>query len=1162
MTGKGQAASISRPRKEAGTLDFPKLTPVQRNAAQGVLALLSGIAKAQSLVDQAPTDLIRIEPVRHNCTILLDGDRGSGKTSLLVSTLDALQRNLGQSVDTQYPHSVTDEWKKVLAEHLNGVVVVPIALIDLAPLPSSSNLLLLMVSCLERLVLRMEGHFTAGAGNHNGRVPWMGDMQKPIPSRQYWTELANAIVECWEGDDRRRQVPSDLEAYAREQMTAEQQRQELSLHIDRFLSALHSDFRKYLVESRSMFRRSEPPPVLFLLAVDDADMNPGRVGELLDALRVLGHRQLAFLLTGNSRLFQQSLRRSCLVALGGKRVRTSDTTSRAVRMSELLASQIYDKLIPPQHRYPLSRLAPQERLHVLVSTTFTGLDLGDVASLTSLLEKVTPAVLAFFDTLPWLMESLPGQLRGLQNLALLCQRLDDSEQVLARSQTSASGSSQPDTVPLFTIVEELWRWAIEDAGLLDPERAVGSVARNANQEGLRVTLQANVASKPLRVLPSVSLLPQTRKQPTATVSVIPFLTNILMDDASLLAEERAAWAALLLAALTACKYGGQVSALAATSTNGLEPLLVLVHLRIEVREASGMSSTEQFDVGWPIPHGLSLHEQILLAHEWKRKTSHLSAAASLGSDFVTRFIDVLLQFARSCSAHPMLDAPPDEREAALDPKLARVVSLSRTFASSSAHLTSSIRSWAQGGVGLLAAPESGLELKVANHVLLTMRRKFGATAWPEVRRALRHSRRMRFQGGTAQWGRVAKLDDQPVGDHDQTEVLSSTIDRAFPEYDWRLEVEEGTEAAATRIFSKANITAALSTVKLFECASAHWLRQLEGCVAADKTPGELASRLRDAWQATGRQESYGVVLDLQAASQAAKQEPLDVLREIRPQLQVQRLPVGAVLGSVGREAGLLPATVREAAIPAFSKTTSELSPLQVGILHLLFDDSQDGASDVPLVANWQWPAVSVGVGPADLGLEIPWPGMRFRSFAAAGYVISHWNQAMQPLRESRRRIRREQLDALAYYYLRLCLKSSTQEEVSFVLSEQAPEASAWKELLDSLAREVSRSAGGPRQKVLVGAPLGEVLLLIPLLAAPESGLSYAAVRAILSYLNEHDPQHSQIKASLALRQERLQNLDGAAADLLQHLEESARLDEHPFQIWLDGLNLSGKAVRS
>jgi hypothetical protein len=176
-------------------------------------------------------------------------------------------------------------------------------------------------------------------------------------------------------------------------------------------------------------------------------------------------------------------------------------------------------------------------------------------------------------------------------------------------------------------------------------------------------------------------------------------------------------------------------------------------------------------------------------------------------------------------------------------------------------------------------------------------------------------------------------------------------------------------------------------------------------------------------------------------------------------------------------------------------------------------------------------------------------------------VTEAWNQAVEFLRRAGHRAGDgELLDLLAFFYIRCCISAATSSPMPTHLPENAPLERAWSELLEQMVKGSAPSSLQPL-RFRSGIAIAELWLQIPLLAMPESGLSFAGVRALILFLQERDKDHHHLQSALKLRKARLatqlwterdwQECQAAAERVLEYLEKIARNVDHPFQVWLD-----------
>ena len=113
------------------------------------------------------------------------------------------------------------------------------------------------------------------------RAPWNLDADDELKSRTSWKRLQRSVLMGWDSNVPQRRAQVDPEEYFHEQEQAVRDRLELPHCFVEFMDALEADFRAR--------HATDKAPILFLVAVDDADMNPRRTVELLELLRKLWH---------------------------------------------------------------------------------------------------------------------------------------------------------------------------------------------------------------------------------------------------------------------------------------------------------------------------------------------------------------------------------------------------------------------------------------------------------------------------------------------------------------------------------------------------------------------------------------------------------------------------------------------------------------------------------------------------------------------------------------------------------------------------------------------------------------------------------------------------------------------------------------------------------
>jgi hypothetical protein len=439
------------PRPEAFA---PKegLTQAQRRAVQGVTDLVAHWARLaeaaerfqtlpHSPLEQLAKNALRlpwlaeVEERRYAQVALIDGERGTGKTSALLSLRLEWARALQRSMVPDVSAGPSEP----------AHVVVPLPILDLQPHPPRQSLLGVLLGVFDPL--------------HRSLLPDEEEAQRSVPAylvaspqardralHRAWDTIFRAIA-AWEGHAQRRSDRLAEDVYWRDLRDETARVSRLSEHFKAYIDALVKAWRD---DPRTSRQRP-----LFAVMVDDADMNPTRSVELLELLRTLSHPRVFFVLTGDSTLFELMLRKHLRSAAAMPQPNGDfGLDHRDAEIVQRLAWDVLDRIIPPpqrmkmagrapwpepradghpqaQLRYALERLLPHPSAKVPLSDFFHALD--DQAD-----------ELRFADALPW-------RLRHTLDLTMLVRaRLRDTP--------AHSAGDDPGTAQSFPQNEVLKAW--------------------------------------------------------------------------------------------------------------------------------------------------------------------------------------------------------------------------------------------------------------------------------------------------------------------------------------------------------------------------------------------------------------------------------------------------------------------------------------------------------------------------------------------------------------------------------------------------------------------------------------------------------------------------------------------------------------------------------
>lgn len=393
-------AERRRLHRESRPQEWENLFKTQQDAITAIHVLLGDIA--EDLV-QAPhpserdldplARLVRIDRARSNRVLLIEGGRGAGKTSVLVTLVDLWRRTAKRGV-VDHPHPE-------VAAALRSLAVVPTSIIDLQPLPESAHLMLHVCGHLRSFA-------TLGSRDASGE-----QTRDATATETTWEAFARGAAKVWQPRNERssRLTPEDL---AEELADVEVERLELDERFHKFVDALVAELGR---------QREFDRPILLVVPIDDADLNPWRSLEVLDLIRWLRHPQVAFVLAGHSELFRQVIHAETLGNLARPLRGLRATPARVEEIYgekkiKLLARDIYNKLIPPSHRARIY-VSPSRDFLKRLEPTLRAIDVSIDAPMLRRLNEDEPANLFEYLRDAGLAPVLPSELRRLFHFAEL-----------------------------------------------------------------------------------------------------------------------------------------------------------------------------------------------------------------------------------------------------------------------------------------------------------------------------------------------------------------------------------------------------------------------------------------------------------------------------------------------------------------------------------------------------------------------------------------------------------------------------------------------------------------------------------------------------------------------------------------------------------------------
>lgn len=341
----------SAPVMDTQPIAVDRLTEEAWHKLREILDLLNNIG-AENRTQTRPARTARgpwatLEQARTYRVLMLDGPRGTGKTSLLLTLIDQWDRRReGRPAVDPRPHEAEPAAKQPQPPRRTSLLkegdvgVRALQPLDFDPHPAHLHPYAWLVLAFQPLVDWL-------AGSARPRLPGESTDR---PLRDIWQDLYTQALIGWDEHVQRGQMTVDIDDFVASSLERHR-----GWH---HLRENWQDFIDHLLRELALAGQLQADELL-VLPIDDLDLHPSMAGDLLRALRLMRHRRLVFLLTGDSTHLQRVLarelypRRKSLEHLDDGEAQENQLRYRA------LAIDIINKAIPPSGRFqvPLLTLA-------------------------------------------------------------------------------------------------------------------------------------------------------------------------------------------------------------------------------------------------------------------------------------------------------------------------------------------------------------------------------------------------------------------------------------------------------------------------------------------------------------------------------------------------------------------------------------------------------------------------------------------------------------------------------------------------------------------------------------------------------------------------------------------------------------------------------------
>lgn len=346
MTG---SRFITRLRAEAQYLGSDSLSGGQCEAAESLLDLLDDALKESTATPEAS---------RYNRVLLLEGERGCGKSSL-IHTLrswmdpedpeqqilaDLLRERRARRAETDSPATRGQSLKSRALERIQTVDWLEPLRLD--PLFPGTNLLAAVLARVEKIATRLLTRDERY--NRQGMLEPVSRVDRALHELD---NLRRHAITGFEGNLEQARNTLPPENYANTVNDNETQKLELKSKLNKILGEIRA----------GSSRNAGDVEGIYVLTIEDIDMRPSRAAEVLRLAYEIAVPRLVVLLVGTLDVLDRSLRFKYLNEISSLTGAGDEETTRLnAELSNELSSSALSKMLPLSHRIHLGNMRPQE----------------------------------------------------------------------------------------------------------------------------------------------------------------------------------------------------------------------------------------------------------------------------------------------------------------------------------------------------------------------------------------------------------------------------------------------------------------------------------------------------------------------------------------------------------------------------------------------------------------------------------------------------------------------------------------------------------------------------------------------------------------------------------------------------------------------------------
>ena len=340
-------------RAEARSASWDELDHHQREAFKHIASMLNetlqDLQNTKSQPNASRGSSFKALRDKSSRIAFLSGARGTGKTTLLLSLEEATSNREAEGFQAE-------EIQKVLLPLQEGRLIW-LEPLDMEPMPSQVNLLAAILSRIEAALQDKMDWFSVPA-DREGEYRPQGLFDLDVGSRNplmQFRSLQNDIALAWEGNLKDRGGQIDPDPYAIEVIRTERSRLNVNAKFAEALEVLAVPMKAHRPQTQ------EP---VFILPVDDLDLNPSACLELLRLLRMISVPRFFTLVLGDLDITSVVLNLKFSNNFAEVAGSLSNTYQDVIKdKATEVAQNALRKLIPPGQRVGLDVMRVWESLY-------------------------------------------------------------------------------------------------------------------------------------------------------------------------------------------------------------------------------------------------------------------------------------------------------------------------------------------------------------------------------------------------------------------------------------------------------------------------------------------------------------------------------------------------------------------------------------------------------------------------------------------------------------------------------------------------------------------------------------------------------------------------------------------------------------------------------